>query len=371
MVQLAVDMSRAAGRRTGVGRYLEYLVREWSSGPLPFERVTLFTPAATIEPPADDDRFVVRVLPSGSGGIRWQIGSLRSAASKHDLLFAPYAVPPGFRGRTAVSNLGIYEGPNAIPGWRARAQSRHFAYSARRADAVIANSAATKRDLSEHYHVDPDKIEVIWPGVDPRFTPRSVANVEATGAVEQLLGRGGPYLLFVGKLSLRRNVPALLEAFAQLSQARRELRLVLVGPDTSGVAVSERAAQLGLGDEVIHIDHLEQHDLATLYRHAAVFVLPTAAEGFSFTILEALASGAPIVTLEHDALTESGLADVVLAIPKPVPEALSAAIRTVLDEDSVATRLRSAGPQAAARFSWADNARRTMEICASVAASAR
>jgi glycosyltransferase involved in cell wall biosynthesis len=111
---------------------------------------------------------------------------------------------------------------------------------------------------------------------------------------------------------------------------------------------------------------VDQDTLAHLYRAAAAFVLPTQAEGFSFTILEALASGAPVVTLRHDALVEAGLDRAVLALPGPEPAALAEALVEVLTRPATAERLRADGVAATRDFSWAHNARATMDVIRAV-----
>ena len=270
-----------------------------------------------------------------------------------------------------IANLGIYEGTLAVPGWRARLQSRHFAYSARRAVAVVANSDATKRELARHYDIDPEKVVVVWPGVDDRFRPAEELDRKAIdAAVVGLLGDPGPYLLFVGKLSHRRNVPALLQAFVEVERAVPGLRLLIVGPDTSGVDVPRVARDRGLSHAVRHVNHVDQDTLADLYRGAAAFVLPTEAEGFSFTISEALASGTPVVTLRHEALVEAALDQAVVALPDARPQLLANALVSLLRDPKEARRLKTAGLEAARRFSWADNARRTMEVLGDVGARA-
>lgn len=367
---LGVDAYRAAGERCGVGRYLEYLLHAWAGGDLPFSQVHVFSPEPLEAPPVDE-RFTFEPLTGGSKGIMWQERRLRPRLRDVDVLFAPYTTPPSYRGPAVVSNLGIYEGAHAetFPGWRSRARSWHFGHSARRARAVIANSASTKTDVCRYYGVPDERVSVVWPGVDPRFRPEREEEHElARATAERHLGTSAPYFLFVGKLSLRRNVPALLEAFAAVRADRPELQLLLVGPNPGIVDLDAEVARLGLGDSVQHVDHLDQDELALLYRGAHAFVLPTAHEGFSFTILEALASGAPVITLDHVPLHEGGLADATLTVPDAQAETLAGALARLADDEELRADLRRRGPLQAAAFSWDENAARTMDVLADVAA---
>jgi glycosyltransferase involved in cell wall biosynthesis len=364
---LGVDISRLVGPRTGVGRYLEYLLREWATMDLPFERVRLFSPTDVPDVP-EDPRFELEVLPSRRSGGLWQATKLRRSANGHlDAFFAPYVLPPGFRGRAVVATLGVLEGAHAHRTLRARIHSLHYAYSARRADVVLVHSANTRDDVVRHYGVPPGRVEVVHVGTEDRFHPaRGGEEAEALALVERLTGTRSDYVLFVGKLSPRRNVPALVEAFVH---GRPDLQLLLVGPNTGTPDLAERVSRLGLDRRVCHVDHLGQDDLALLYRGARMFVLPTEQEGFSATILEALASGCPVLTLEHDALSEGDIRDAVLVVDRADAATLARGLAQLDGDEALRARLRAAGLRAAAGFSFAETARRTMDVLARVATS--
>jgi glycosyltransferase involved in cell wall biosynthesis len=369
---VGVDAHRAAGVATGVGRQLEYLLRSWSRQQIPFEEVRLFSHAPLSSAP-ENGRFTVEVLPSASPSIWWQATRLRPRASNVDVFLSPYTLPPGLRRPSVVSNFGIYEGDLAIPGWRSRARSWHFARSARRADAVIANSASTKADLVRFYGIPAEKITVIWPGSYDPFRPmREGEEALVRTAAERVLGEAAPYYLFVGKLSHRRNVPALLEGFADVAQGHPEMRLLLVGANTAGVPLGEIVDRLGIRAHVRHLEHLEHETLALLYRGARAFVLPTEHEGFSGTIPEAVASGCPVVTLDHAALREAGLRDGVLTIRDAAPGTLADVMKRLAEDDDLraelADRARRCGKQLPALD---DHARAVADVLIRVARAER
>lgn len=363
---LGVDISRLVGSRTGVGRYLEHLLREWAKDNLPFEHVRLFSPVDIADVPSDS-RFQLEVLPSRLSGGAWQATKLRRATKGVDVFFAPYVIPPGYRGRSVVATLGILEGAHAHPSLRARVRSLHYAYSARRADAVLVPSANTREEVIRYYGARAEKVEIVHVGIDARFRPPSEGeDVEARTAVKRLTGTSSPYLLFVGKLSPRRNVPALLEAFARLE--RTDLQLLLVGPNTGTPGLAETFSRLRLDGRAHHVEHLGQDALALLYRGARLFVLPTEQEGGpTLPILEALASGCPVLTLEHAALSEGNVRDAVLGVTRADPETLAEAIVRLDGDDALRDRLRAEGLRTAARFSFAETARHTMGVLGRVA----
>jgi glycosyltransferase involved in cell wall biosynthesis len=366
-VVLGVDASRLVGVRTGVARYLEYMLRYWSTSEIPFDRVELLSPAPLQDVP-ESDAFRQRVMPSRGPGSWWQLTRLAPKASELNVLFAPYAIPPGYRGRSVVSNMGILAGPNAVPGFRARGRLWHFGHSARRADAVIANSAATKDDIVRYFGAAPEKVTVIWPGVDDAFRPpRAGEHERIAQAAERVLGERAPYVLFVGKLSVRRNVPALLEAFALMRAELPDLRLLFVGPNTWNIPFEETAARLNLNGSVKHVKHLDQPTLAELYRGARAFALPTEKEGFSATILEAMASACPVVTLDHPALSEAGLDKAAMLVPDARPDTLAEALTRLVGDDALRDEVGERGRVRATDFSWEQTARKTIELTAEVA----
>lgn len=367
-VILGIDASRLSGVRTGVARSIESLVESWRSRDVPFQRIVLFSPVP-LPDPLRDGRFMVEVLPSSGPGIFWQTRCLRRKAREIDVLFAPYTIPLAYPGRAVVWNLGVLEGPWAVGSVRARARSWHSAYSARHADAIIVNSAATAEDLVYFYGIARERITVIWPGVEKRFRPAFEGEQAEIGrAVERLLGKRVPYFLFVGKMSLRRHVPELVEAFAMVLAKRPGIRLLLVSPNDPA-PIEQISARLGITNFVRHVPYVDDDTLAILYRGACAFVLPTSQEGFSATILEAAASGCPVVTTNHRALEEAELADVVLCVSEPTARHLHEALIRVVDDEALRRELGTRGRRRARSFSWNLSGQKTMELLARVAAA--
>ena len=364
---LGIDASRAAGPRTGVGRNVQHLLCAWASQPSEFESIRIFAPAPIDDLP-NDPRFRFELLPSRMPGIVWQTRELGPAARGVDLLFSQYTLPLGYAGRSVVNNLGIYEGEFAFRGFRARGRSWHMGRSARAARLVIANSHSTKRDIVRFFDVPEERVVVVWPGVAEAFHPLRDGEEDETRAVlQRYLGDRATYFLFVGKLSARRNVLPLLEAFRIAQTRHADLGLLVVGPNTDGLPIEARISELGLESSVRHVEYLDHEALAPLYRGACAFVLPTEHEGFSFTIPEALASGCPVITVEHPALSEAGLADATLAVLRPDPEVLADALLRVVEDAQLRDDLRDRGLRAARGLSWDETARTTMRILEDVA----
>jgi len=200
--------------------------------------------------------------------------------------------------------------------------------SVRKADHVLAVSERTKRDAVELYGVSPDKVTVTPHGVDPAFTPGD--------------GTHDDYLLFVGAVQARKDPLAALDVADRIG-----LPLVVAGPAKETELALELRAR---GADVR--GWVDKRELAELYRRAAALVLPSRYEGFGIPVLEAMASGTPVVLSGDEALRE-------VAGDAGIYGDLAAGVRTALDERE---RYAQAGLERAAHFTWQESARLTADV---------
>jgi len=217
--------------------------------------------------------------------------------------------------------------------------------SARLAARVLAVSELTKRDLIELYGIPEEKIVVTPNGVGPAFTSEGPRT------------DGEPYALFVGALQPRKDAAAAIEALALIGNGAP--RLVVVGQDKGGRAEAEQAVERnGLAGRVDFRGHVPQEELAALYRGAACLVFPSRYEGFGLPMVEAMASGTPVVATTAGALPEiAGGAAILVEERNPV--ALARGIERALADRE---RLVTAGLERARQFTWAETARHTLEV---------
>lgn len=256
--------------------------------------------------------------------------------------------------------------PEASTAHPMRARYLHYAPpSLRRAAAIVAISESTRRDLLERFAVPPERVTVVPYGVDARFRllpPAERAPVLARyGLGEQ------PYLLFVGRIELRKNVARLLDAFARLRRQGLPHRLVLVGSAGNAEPVAALYAKAeALGPAVALLDYVAHDDLPALYSGAAAFVWPSLYEGFGLPPLEALACGAPVVTSDVASLPEV-VGDAALLVDPTSVEAIAAAVERLLGDATLRVTLRARGLERARRFTWAAAAQATQEVYRRVA----
>jgi glycosyltransferase involved in cell wall biosynthesis len=234
----------------------------------------------------------------------------------------------------------------------------------RQADLVMTVSEASRKGISTHFGIPPDRIVVVPEAADPIFQPLPRDNV--SGEVLRrfsLLDRR--FLLYVGGISPHKNLGALLDAFAQLRRdpACSDCCLVLVGDYSGDVFYSaydqlrQKAELLGLGDAVCFTGYVADEDLVHLYGAAEAFVLPSLLEGFGLPVIEAMACGAPVVASARGALPEV-VGPAGLLFDPDRPGDLYDVLHRVLTDAGLRGRLRHLGPQRAAEFSW-DRAART------------
>ena len=268
-------------------------------------------------------------------------GPWRSVVTLHDLAFLLY---PGTH--TAAS----------------RAYYAATGESVRRAERVIAVSQRTASDAVRLLGVDPSRIRVVHEAAAPGFAPRPR---ERLLSLAQQLGFDPdprrPYVLFVGTLEPRKNVPLLMEAFALLRQ-EVDAQLLLVGArGWLDESIFDAHARSGVGDAARFLGRLGEEDLALLYSHAGVFVLPSLYEGFGLPVLEAMACGAPVVCSNAGPLPEVA-GDAAILLKPEDPTAWAVAMRDVLTRPRTADELRLRGFNRTHDFSWEQTALATREV---------
>lgn len=366
MRTLVINGLRLVGNRTAMGRYIEYLAAHWRRMDIPFDRVVLMSPKEiSLEHPDPCGRteIVLRSFGGRSPLWVWEQYLLPRAARGAAILFCPsYTCPLFYRDRVVVANHGIYDRLTDEFSWWSRLRTTPlFRLSARRADRVIANSETTKADLIRYFNIQDFQIDVIYPAASDVFFD-SNDNESIAQEVIRALGRKLPYILFVGKLSKRRNVPNLIEAFSRTRRSENlPHHLLIIGPNTASIPVSELTARHGVSKFVTYLPYLEQAQLARLYAGADLFVLPTIYEGISWTMLEAMASGTAVLTVDHPTLRE-GAGDAVFSMPTPSVDDLVKGLTCLLTDRSLRATYEQKGRERAKRFSWETVARQTMQI---------
>jgi glycosyltransferase involved in cell wall biosynthesis len=225
---------------------------------------------------------------------------------------------------------------------------------ARRAHVVLADSAATKRDVIAHLGVDAARVEVAYLGPGMAVAP----DPTPAPALRERLGLGAdPVVLCVSAALVHKNLERLIDAVAALPGTPR---LVLVGhAGREADALRARAAERGLGARVHMTGWIEDADLEGLYGLADVFAYPSLFEGFGLPVLEAMRRGVPVACSDATSLPEVA-GDAALLFDPRDTGAITAALAGLLADPARREALRTAGRERAAGFTWAACAAATL-----------
>jgi glycosyltransferase involved in cell wall biosynthesis len=345
---------RASYRSAGIHQYMLNVLQRLPEASPGWRYSALVLPEAPALPDAIR-RVAVPGVAGRAGRIGWeqlqQPGVIRGLAP--DLIHGmAYALPLMAHGPAVVTvyDLSFRVMPKAFPAAQRLYLTAITAASCRRARRVLTISQATRADLIRLLGVPGDQIDLAYPGVDGRFRPLPAGQVADFRARQGLPER---FILYLGTLEPRKNLGALVQAFARMRSPG--LHLVLAGGKGWWYDSLLRDIEaLGLRD-VVHLPgFVPSDDLPLWYNTADCFAYPSAFEGFGLPVLEALACGRPTVTSDASSLPEAGGAVALTVAPGSV-EALANALQTALTAEA-AERARALGPAHAAAFTWARTA---------------
>jgi glycosyltransferase involved in cell wall biosynthesis len=366
---IGIDASRATvARRTGTENYALNLIRSlldlWGGmTSRPHVRLYFRDPPMPELFPAGD-AIEQRVIPCPR---LWTHLRLAWEMRRHppDLLFVPaHVLPPIRPPRTlaTVHDLGYRYFPQAHRLLDRLYLDLSTRWNAHAATRVLADSEATKADLVREYGTSADKIHVVYPGRDEAL--HRVEDPAALAAVKAKYRIAADYVLYVGTLHPRKNLPRLVEAFALLNSqlATRNLQLVIAG--RKGWLYGEifaRVKALGLTDKVVFTGYVADADLPALMSGARLFAFPSLYEGFGFPVLEAMSCGLPVVCANTSSLPEVA-GDAALLVNPLDTTALAAAMARLLTDEPLRVTLVARGYAQAQRFSWQRAAQEVMAI---------
>jgi len=303
--------------------------------------------------------------------IAWEQSALPLALARHGdkLVHGLVNVLPlatNMPGVVTVHDLSFVHTPEALPRAKRTYLDLLCRKSVAKASHVIAVSGQTAADLMAHYQTPASKILVIHNGVGEEFTPEAPLVADA---------KPGRYLLYVGTLEPRKNLPLLIGAYARwretTSSANHDIRLVLGGGKGWGYQeVYDLVQGAGLERMVDFPGFLPAADLPGWYRGALAFVYPSKFEGFGLPVLEAMACGTPTITSRAPSLLEVA-GEAALTFPSDNLAALADCIELVVEQGALRGELRRLGIERAARFSWKRAAEETAQVYERVLAGAK
>jgi len=388
-LRIGLDYTPAIRQRAGIGRYTRGLVQALAALDRQNEYVLLEAgrrKSGIRESGNQEDRentfppnFHHRPLPLSERTLAILWHRLRLPlpvdlfTGEVDLFHSPdFLLPPLRHGRAilTVHDLSFRRLPECADAALAAYLNRAVPPSIQRADLILADSLSTKADLVELLGVPAAKIEVLYPGVGDTYQP--VRDETTLAAVRQKYNLPDNFVLFVGTIEPRKNLPTLLQAWAHCnlqSGPRTAPRLgaicnKLVIAGGKGWLYAETFAtveRLGLSGDVVFLGYVPEADLPALYSLARLFVFPSLYEGFGLPPLEAMACGTPVICAHTSSLPEVA-GDAALLVDPLDADGLAAAMQQALGDEGLRARLVERGLRQAARFTWRAAAQQLLAI---------
>lgn len=234
----------------------------------------------------------------------------------------------------------------------------------KRADAVIAVSESTRRDLMRYYNVPGDSIHVVYEGVSPHFRP--AVDQDWIESVRRRYGLPDRFALFLGTIEPRKNIPVLLDVLTEIRKETPDLSLVISGQKGwRAEKIVQRIKKSASSDNVVVTGVVAEKDLPALYTMASVFLFPSHYEGFGLPVLEAMACGTPVICTNTSSLPEIVGKAAMLLPPDDTGEWING-IRHVMNTPESARDMRCRGVETASRFRWEETADRVLKIARDV-----
>lgn len=222
--------------------------------------------------------------------------------------FFNYIVPPRIKGKIIVTVYDmVYKlYPETMEAVTRKRLENELIRSVKRADRIITISENSKREIVKLLNIPAEKIRIVPPGIEPEL----YMNIPTLKEIETFRKRWclpENYVLYLGTLEPRKNITSLLYAFEVFVKEHPQYKLVIAGSKGwKNSQLSETIVRLGLEDTVIMTGYIPEEDKVLFYKCAEIFVFPSLYEGFGMPILEAMASGTPVIAGDNSAMTELG-----------------------------------------------------------------
>ena len=281
-----------------------------------------------------------------------------------DVLHSPDFIPPQWGGRRkviTVHDLNFIFYPQFLTQDSMRYYANQIERAVEAADHISADSDATRHDLIEQLRVPPEKITTVHLAANPLYE-RAYEETAVTATLQKYdLPRD--FILFVGTLEPRKNLPFLIRAYDELlKQGEIDVPLILVGgKGWLNEEVFITVAELGLQNQVRHLTGIFDEQLAHLYHAAAVLVTPSHYEGFGLPALEAMHCGCPVIVSNRGSLPEVA-GEAGLQLPLDDESVWTDALCRVLTDSALRQKMIARGYAQAKTFSWPKAAKMTVGI---------
>ncbi len=347
---VGIDIQSTIGPKTGIGYYTENLIKSYGQ-----------TDNIDFIYYKNSDITTLDTLTR----VKWESFCLPAYAKKDniDILhitgFAGPAVKGKYKRVTTVHDLiGMIYPKNLAPVSRFYWQ-KLLPFCIKKSDFIIADSENTKRDIINFIGFPSERIKVIYLAADKRFKP--IEKLPERKKILEKYGINKKYVLNVGTVEPRKNIPRLIEAFSvYIKESKLEdLVLVIAGKKDWGYEkCRQKIEELGIGERIIFCDYVNDEELVILYNLAEAFIYPSFYEGFGLPVLEAMSCGVPVICSQISSLPEVAEYAGIYIDPSDIGSIKAALSDALKNKESLSARsLKQAG-----KFSWEKTAAETINV---------
>ena len=362
-MRIGIDASSVEGKSTGVGRYLLNTLNEIALIDKENEYLLFFKSKDIPDGLVKQDNFKrIIVKPLINSSFVWRNHYLHKAAykAKPDIFHYPFYMMPFFfkiPSVTTIHDVSYEANPNWFTFWAGFIFRTFSKYAARVSKIILTDSNFSAEELVRVYNLDAGKIKVI-----PLAAEGIFKTAKADSKIKAKFNITSPFILYTGTITKRRNLEKLFAAFNILiNEKKMDLQLVLVGGTVQPAPdLKLLETEYKLEGKVLKAGYVTDKELARLYRAADCFVYPSLYEGFGLPILEAFASGCPVVTSGLTATAETA-GDAAILIDPLDEVKMAEAIQNILTDSSLRDALLEKGFARALTFTWAKTAALTLQ----------
>ncbi len=366
-MKICIDIQSAVAQRAGVGRYTDQLVKGLINVIDSNISLSLFCfDFKNKGNPFDQENISqkkIKYIPGRAAQFAWKTvrwPPFNFFAGKHDVYHFPnFFLPPLSYGKSVVTihDMSFMRYPEFAEEKNLKFLTRHVKNTVTNADAIITDSQFSANEICELMNIPADKVFPIHLGINSSFSPPSN---DTTERVLAKLGLDRPYLLTVGTIEPRKNIPFLIKLFEK--QDVFDGDLVIAGmPGWKYENIIDLMKTSPVADKIKYINYVADEDLPSLYSGAECFITTSFYEGFGFPPLEAMACGTPVLSSAGGSLAEVLKNGAIIVNGFDLDEWLSA-LSGLLTDSSRLLQLKKNAPAHAAKYNWQKTAIETMKV---------
>ncbi len=365
-MKICIDIQSAVAQHAGVGRYTDQLVRSLIQYDGNDELSLFCFDFKNKGTPFDSEKIKqqkIKYIPGRAAQLAWKTikwPPFNYFAGKHDIYHFPnFFLPPLTHGKSVVTihDMSFMRYPEFAETKNLQFLTKHIKTTAERADAIITDSKFSADEICELMKIDTSKLFPIHLGINSNFCKPPAETQQKT---VKRLKLEKPYIVTVGTVEPRKNIPFMIKVFEQIKNYDGELVIAgMLGWKCEDILNTIKTSPAA--NRIRYISYVEDCDLNTLYGGADCFITTSFYEGFGFPPLEAMACGTPVISSSGGSLAEV-LCSGACIIDNFDIEEWTAALTKLLTDSTYQTQLKEQAPIHAAKFNWKHTAEKTMEV---------